>query len=98
MVAITFFMNKKLDLLVLANVFSVTKKTISSFFLQKDRTVHLNSLVKNLNKDDFKYWNQELDSNVLDLGKYKQFYPCEYMSDFEKFKEELPRKENLIVL
>ena len=98
MVAITFFMNKKLDLLVLANVFSVTKKTISSFFLQKDRTVHLNSLVKNLNKDDFKYWKQELDSNVLDLVKYKQFYPCEYMSDFEKFKEELPRKENLIVL
>ena len=51
-----------------------------------------------MNKDDFKYWNQELDNNVLDLVKYKQFYPCEYMGDFEKFKEELPHKENLIVL
>ena len=27
----------------------------------------------------------------------KGFYPYEYMSDFEKFKEQLPSKENLIV-
>ena len=53
----------------------------------------LNSLVKNLGKDDFKYSSQELDNNALDLVKQKVFYPYEYMSDFEKFKEELPSKE-----
>ena len=29
----------------------------------------LNSLVKNLNNDDFKYLSQELGNNVLDLVK-----------------------------
>ena len=37
--------------------------------------------------------SQEFDNNVLDLVKQKGFYPYEYMSDFEKFKEELPNKE-----
>ena len=37
--------------------------------------------------------SQEFDNNVLDLVKQKGFYPYEYMTDFEKFKEELPRKE-----
>ena len=54
----------------------------------------LHSLVKNLNKDDFRYLNQEFD-NVLDLVKQKGFYLYEYMSYFEKFKEELPSKEIL---
>ena len=45
----------------------------------------LDSLVKNLNKDYFKYLSQETDNNLLDLVKKKQFYPYEYMSDFEKF-------------
>ena len=53
----------------------------------------LDSLVKNLNKDDLKYSGQEFDSNLLDLVKQKGFFPCEYMSDCEKFKEELPSKE-----
>ena len=53
----------------------------------------LNSLVKNLSADDFKYLSQELDNNVLDLAKQKGFYRYEYMSDFEKFKEDLPSKE-----
>ena len=53
----------------------------------------LDSLVKNLAKDDFKYLSQEFDNNVLDLVKQKGFYPYEYMSDFEKFKEQLPSKE-----
>ena len=53
----------------------------------------LDSLVKNLNKDDFKYLSQEFEKNVLDLVKQKGLYPYEYMSDFEKFKEELPSKE-----
>ena len=36
---------------------------------------------------------QELHDNVLDLVKQKGFSPYEYMSDFEKFKEQLPNKE-----
>ena len=50
----------------------------------------LDSLVKNLNKDNFKYLSQEFGNNVLDLVKQKGFYPYEYMSGF---KEELPSKE-----
>ena len=47
----------------------------------------LNSLVRNLNKDDFKYLSQEFDNNVLDLVKQRGFYPYEYIINFEKFKE-----------
>ena len=54
----------------------------------------LDSLVKNLAKDDFKYLSQEFDSNVLDLVRQKGFYPYEYIGDPEKFKEQLPSKEN----
>ena len=50
----------------------------------------LDSLVKNLNKDDFKYLSQEFDDNVLYLVKQKGFYPYE---DFEKFNEGLPSKD-----
>ena len=46
----------------------------------------LDSLVENLNKDDFKYLSQEFDDKVLDLVKEKGFYTYEYMSDFEKCK------------
>ena len=56
----------------------------------------LDSLVKNLNKGEFKYYSQESNNNVLDLVKQKGFYPYEYMNDFEKLKEELPSKENFI--
>ena len=48
--------------------FSVNKKLrfIYSFqFL----SASLDSLVKNLVKDDFKYLSQEFDNNVLDLDK-----------------------------
>ena len=53
----------------------------------------LDSLVKNLDKDDFKYLSQEFDNNVLDLVKQKGFYPYDYMTDFRKFKEQLASKE-----
>ena len=53
----------------------------------------LDSLVKDLNKDDFKYLSQVFDNKVLDQVKQKEFYPHGYMSYFEQFKEELPRKE-----
>ena len=54
----------------------------------------LDSWVKNSNSDDFKYLSQELDNNVIDLDK-KGFYLYEYMSDFEKFEEELPSHEKI---
>ena len=53
----------------------------------------LESLVKKLNKDDFKYLSQKFDKNKLDLVKQKGFYLYEYMTDSEKFKEKLPSKE-----
>ena len=53
----------------------------------------LESLVKNLGKDDFKYLSQGFDNNVLGLVKQKGFYSYEYMTDFKKFKEQLPSKE-----
>ena len=46
-----------------------------------------------MNKDNFKYLSQGLDGSVLHLVKQTEFYSYEYMSDFEKFKEELARKE-----
>ena len=52
----------------------------------------LDSLVKNLGKDDFKYLSQESDNNILVLVKQKGFYPYKHMSDSEKFKEELLNK------
>ena len=53
----------------------------------------LDSLVKNLNKDNFKYLSQEFENDDDDLVKQKKIYPYEYMSNFEKFKEQLPSKE-----
>ena len=38
--------------------------------------------------DDFKYLSQEFDDNVLGLVKLKAFYPYEYMSNIDKFKEQ----------
>ena len=43
----------------------------------------LDSLVKDLNKDDFKYLSQVFDNKVLDQFKQKEFYPHGYMSYFE---------------
>ena len=37
----------------------------------------LDSLVRNLVKDDFKYLSQEFDNKLLDLFKQKVFYPYE---------------------
>ena len=58
----------------------------------------LDSLVKHLSKGEFKYFSQKFNSKVLDLVKQKGFYPYEYMSDFEKFKEQLPSKEKFYSL
>ena len=53
----------------------------------------LDRLIKNLNKDYFKYLSQEFDNNVLNLVKQKGFYTHEYMTHFEKLKEQLRSKE-----
>ena len=53
----------------------------------------LDSLVKSLSKDDFKYLSQEFNKNVLDPVKSKGFYPYEHVSDYKKFNEQLPSKE-----
>ena len=53
----------------------------------------MDSLVKCLDKKDFKYLCQDFDGNVLGLVKQKRFYSYEYIGNFERFKEELPNKE-----
>ena len=53
----------------------------------------LDSVVKHLGKDDFKYLSQEFDSEVLDPGKRKECYPYKYMNDPIKSKEQLTSKE-----
>ena len=53
----------------------------------------LDGLVKNLEKKNFKYLSEEFENNVLDLVKQKGFYTYEYISNFQKFKEQLPSKE-----
>ena len=69
--------------------FNINKKFIfidSSQFISSS----LDSLVKNFNKDDFKCSSQEFDNNILDLVKQKGFCPYDYISAFEKSKEQLP--------
>ena len=53
----------------------------------------LDSLVKNLGRNDFKYLSQEFDNNASDPVKQKRFYPYKYLSNFEKFQEEFASKE-----
>ena len=48
----------------------------------------LDKLVKNLSDEDFKYLVEECGSENLELLKQKGYYPCEYMSSFERFNEE----------
>ena len=75
---------------------SITRKGFTDSF--QFLSSPLDNLVKNLNKDDFKYLSQQFDNNMLDFVKQKGFYPYEYISDFEKFKEQLPSKEKFYSL
>ena len=53
----------------------------------------LDSLVKNLSENDFKYLPEEFSGNLLKLVKEKGVYPYEYMNSFKKFSEnKLPDK------
>ena len=56
--------------------FTINNKLIFTASLQF-LSSSLDSLIKNLNKDDFKYLSQEFDNNVLYLVKQKGFYPYE---------------------
>ena len=47
----------------------------------------LDSLLKNLANDDFRYLSHEFNNNVLDLVKQKLFFPYEYVSDFENLNK-----------
>ena len=58
----------------------------------------LDSLVKNLSKDDFNYLSQGLDNNASYLIIQKWFYLYEYMSDFVKFKEKYPSNTKDVLL
>ena len=57
----------------------------------------LDSLVKNLSKNDLKYLSKKFDGNILVPVKQNGFYRYEYMNDFLKFKEKLPSKKSVIV-
>ena len=54
----------------------------------------MNSLVRSLGKDNFKYLSQEYYSNIFDLIMQKGFYPHECMSSVEKFRSSLNGKKN----
>ena len=47
----------------------------------------LDSLVKNLSDNDFKYLSEEFSGQLLKLVKQKGVYPYEYMDSFKKFSE-----------
>ena len=57
----------------------------------------LDSLIKNLGKDDSKYLSQEFDSKVLDLVKQERFYSHEYMSGFKSLGTNFQAKKSFTV-
>ena len=71
--------------------FSINKKLsfIDSF---QSLSSSFDILDRNVRDDDFKYFSQKFDNNVWDLVKHKWFYPYESVSNFKKFKEQLPSK------
>ena len=53
----------------------------------------LDSLVRNLSDNDFKYLSEEFSDKFLKLVKQKGVYPYEYMDSFKKFSEnKLPNR------
>ena len=53
----------------------------------------LEKLVSNLPKKSLKYTSQRFKGKKLDLMAKKGVYPCDFMDSFDKFKEQLPTKE-----
>ena len=60
----------------------------------------LNSLIKNLRDDDFKYLSIEFwDALQLKLVKQKRVYPYEYMDSLDKFDQtKLPSKKRFYIV
>ena len=59
----------------------------------------LDSLVKNLSDNDFKYLPEEFSGEFLELVKLKGVYRYEYMNSFKKFSEDkLPDRSKFLVL
>ena len=59
----------------------------------------LDSLVKNLSDNDFKYLSEDFSDKFLKLVKGKEVYPYEYMDSFKKFSEDkLPDRCLMFVL
>ena len=48
---------------------------------------NLDSMVKNLSNNDFKYLSEEFSGDLLKLVNQKGVYPYEYMDSFKKFSE-----------
>ena len=48
----------------------------------------LDSVVKNLSDNDFKYLSEEFSGEFLKLVKQKGVYPYKYMDSFKKFSED----------
>ena len=58
----------------------------------------LDSLLKNLVDENFKYLSNEFEGECLNLVKEKGVYPYEYMNNFKQFDEdELPGKMSFLV-
>ena len=53
----------------------------------------LDSIVRNLKKDDFNFLSQEFNNNMSDLVNQKCYFPYQYVGSFDKIKEQLPSKE-----
>ena len=59
----------------------------------------LDSLVKNLSDNDFKYLSEEFSGEFLKLLKLKRVYPYEYMDSFKKLSEnKIPNRCKVSVL
>ena len=70
--------------------FTINRKFIDSMQFMNSS---LDSLVKNLLDEDFKYLSGEFSGEFLRLVKQKAVYPYEYMNSFKKFSEDkLPDK------
>ena len=69
------------------------------FIDQQFMNSSLDSLVKNLSDNDFKYLSEEFSGEFSKLVKEKGVYPYEYMDSFKKFSEnKLPDRCKFLVL
>ena len=53
----------------------------------------LEKLMSNIPRESLKYTSQVSEGQELDLMAGKGVYPYDYMDSFDKFKENLPPKE-----